>query len=111
MGTSHSIIVPDVLLANDVTVHVSCRGKRILIASCTMCSASVIYMWRHACQCEGWIIHVSQHCGACVLQGQAYTDAGATAYDAVDGALNDVVTIGLSLINTVVVSPTNACVA
>ena len=38
------------------------------------------------------------------LQGQAYKDAGAVAYDAVDGALNDVVTAGLSSINTMVVS-------
>ena len=32
------------------------------------------------------------------LQGQAYTDAGATAYDAVDGALNDIATTGLSYV-------------
>ena len=38
------------------------------------------------------------------MQGQAYTDAGATAYDAVDGALNDVITSGLSSIDTMVVS-------
>ena len=61
---------------------------------------------------EGQMMHVGQQCCArSVLQGQAYTDAGATAYDAVDGALDDVVTTGLSLINTMVVSPNNSCVA
>ena len=39
------------------------------------------------------------------LQGQAYTDAGATAYDAVDGAITSVSVSGLSAINTMVVSP------
>lgn len=38
-----------------------------------------------------------------VLQGQAYSDLGATAYDAVDGAITDIVTTGVSAINTMVV--------
>ena len=37
------------------------------------------------------------------LQGQGYTDAGATAYDDVDGAVNAVTTTGLTLLNTMVV--------
>lgn len=37
------------------------------------------------------------------VQGQAYTDAGATAYDVVDGALNNIITTGLSSVNTMVV--------
>lgn len=36
------------------------------------------------------------------LQGQAYTDVGATAYDAVDGAVYDVAT-GLNFLDTMVV--------
>ena len=38
------------------------------------------------------------------LQGQAYTDAGATAYDAIDGAISNVATAGLSSLDTMVVS-------
>lgn len=37
------------------------------------------------------------------LQGQTYTDAGATAYDAVDGALTNVITSGLSSVNSMLV--------
>lgn len=37
------------------------------------------------------------------MQGQAYTDAGATAYDAVDGALTNIITTGLSSVNTMLV--------
>ena len=40
----------------------------------------------------------------CTMQGQAYSDGGATAYDAYDGALNDVITTGLSSVNIMVVS-------
>lgn len=42
------------------------------------------------------------------VQGQAYTDAGATAYDAVDGALNNIITTGLSSVNTMVVCHVSA---
>ena len=38
------------------------------------------------------------------IQGQAYSDPGATAYDAVDGAITAVSVKGLSAINTMVVS-------
>ena len=37
-------------------------------------------------------------------QGQSYSDPGATAYDAVDGAITDIVTTGVSAITTMVVS-------
>ena len=39
-----------------------------------------------------------------MLQGQAYSDAGATAYDAIDGAITNITTAGGSDINTLVVS-------
>jgi len=38
------------------------------------------------------------------IQGQTYSDPGATAYDAVDGAITAVTVKGLSAINTMVVS-------
>ena len=41
---------------------------------------------------------------ACCLQGQAYTDAGANAYDAVDGAITAIITSGLTAVNSMVVS-------
>ena len=34
------------------------------------------------------------------MQGQSYSDAGATAYDAVDGAITNITTAGISAINT-----------
>ena len=37
------------------------------------------------------------------MQGQVYTDAGASAYDAVDGAINSIITTGLSSVNTMLV--------
>ncbi len=43
------------------------------------------------------------HSSLCI-QGQAYSDPGATAYDAVDGAITAVTVKGLSAINTLVVS-------
>ena len=39
-----------------------------------------------------------------MLQGQAYADAGATAYDAVDGAISSVAVSGVAAVNTMVVS-------
>ena len=38
-----------------------------------------------------------------MLQGQAYADAGATAYDAVDGAISSVAVSGAAAVNTMVV--------
>ena len=38
------------------------------------------------------------------LQGQAYSDPGATAYDADDGAITDITVTGLSAVDTMVVS-------
>ena len=38
------------------------------------------------------------------IQGQAYSDPGVTAYDAVDGAITTVSVKGLSAINIMVVS-------
>lgn len=38
------------------------------------------------------------------LQGQAYADAGATAYDAVDGAISSVTVSGGVAVNTMAVS-------
>ena len=42
--------------------------------------------------------------GGALVQGQAYSDAGATAYDAVDGAITSVTTSGVSAVNTMLVS-------
>ena len=39
----------------------------------------------------------------CYLQGQAYSDPGATAYDAVDGAITDITVTGVSAVDTMVV--------
>ena len=49
-----------------------------------------------------FFLHTSSR-GA-MLQGQAYSDAGATAYDAVDGAITSVTLSGVSAISTMVVS-------
>ena len=38
------------------------------------------------------------------MQGQAYSDPGATAYDAVDGVITSITVTGISAINTMVVS-------
>lgn len=38
------------------------------------------------------------------LQGQAYTDPGATAYDAIDGAITTIGASGISIVNTMDVS-------
>lgn len=48
-------------------------------------------IWRHKLDCV-------------MLQGQAYSDAGATAYDAIDGAITNITTAGVNEINTLVVS-------
>ena len=51
------------------------------------------------------------HVMACVA-GHAYSDPGATAYDAVDGAITSIVTTGVSAINTMVVrTPTTFCLS
>lgn len=39
-----------------------------------------------------------------MLQGQAYADAGATAYDATDGAISSITVSGVAAINTMLVS-------
>ncbi len=46
---------------------------------------------------------VQMHSSLCI-QGQAYSDPGATVYDAVDGAITAITVKGLSAINTMVVS-------
>ena len=38
------------------------------------------------------------------LQGQAYADPGATAYDTIDGAITSIAASGISAVNTMVVS-------
>lgn len=48
--------------------------------------------------------------GVQLLQGQAYSDSGATAYDAVDGAVSSVASSGPSAINSLVVSSLHQCV-
>lgn len=39
------------------------------------------------------------------VQGQSYSDPGATAYDAVDGAITNITVTGVSAIDTMAVSP------
>ena len=42
--------------------------------------------------------------GVCCFQGQAYSDPGATAYDAVDGVIPTVIVTGFATINAMLVS-------
>ena len=80
------------------TLHVACVG--ILSEHCKQ------PCWPHSNALLSGYYQAEPHarCLHVVLQGQPYVEAGATAYDAVDGSITNITITGSSAVNTFVVS-------